>query len=188
MRDFDVVKKRFENIYDRVKGMTAGRRAELSFMPLLKKHDRDKWGVAVCSVDGQRILLGDVHEKFCVQACAKPILYCIALEENGFQRVNKHIGREPSGRPVNELILDRRTTPAIPHNPFVNAGSLMACALVQADLPDAGTRLQFCLRKYWEPLNGNRGECTYNHENYEMESATADRNRCLMYVGVISEP
>ena len=116
-----------------------------------------------------------------IAACCLSI-HCIGHKNVNVQRqVNKHIGREPSGRPVNELILDRRTDPAVPHNPFVNAGSIMSCALVQPQLGNAEARVQYCIGQYWNRLSGNRRAWTWDRDNYEMESATADRNRCLMY-------
>eukprot|EP00750_Incisomonas_marina_P021587 INCI457.1.p1 GENE.INCI457.1~~INCI457.1.p1 ORF type:complete len:678 (-),score=104.58 INCI457.1:1448-3481(-) len=182
LHDFDKVREQFKDLFNQVKATKSGTESDLTFMPKLGSHDRDKWGVAVCSIDGQRILLGDVHEPFDVQACSKAITYLIALEEKGYAKVNKHIGREPSGRPVNELILDRRTDPAVPHNPFVNAGSIMSCALVQPQLGNAEARVQYCIGQYWNRLSGNRRAWTWDRDNYEMESATADRNRCLMYM------
>ena len=98
-----------------------------------------------------------------------------------YEKVNKHIGREPSGRPVNELILDRRQTPAIPHNPFVNAGSIMACALVQPAMKDAEARVEHCLQ-YWNRLTGGHRHWSWDRDTYELDSATAERNRCLMCV------
>lgn len=40
----------------------------------------DAWGVAICTVDGQTISLGDHNRAFSIQSCCKPINYCQALE------------------------------------------------------------------------------------------------------------
>lgn len=40
----------------------------------------DAWGVAICTVDGQMISLGEHDTPFSIQSCCKPINYCQALE------------------------------------------------------------------------------------------------------------
>ena len=47
-------------------------------------------------------------EEFGIQSSMKPINYAVALETVSFRKVYQHIGIEPSGRPFNDMILDRR--------------------------------------------------------------------------------
>lgn len=43
----------------------------------------DCWAVAVELVDGQTCSFGDDSIDFSMQSCARPLVYCMALEEIG---------------------------------------------------------------------------------------------------------
>ena len=76
-----------------------------SYIPQLARVAPDQFGVAVCTIDGQRLVLGDAGVPFSFQSSCKPILYCAALETLGEELVHSHVGREPSGQSFNELTL-----------------------------------------------------------------------------------
>jgi glutaminase len=44
------------------------------------------------------------------------------------ERVHKFVGEEPSGVAFNEPVFDKNGRP---HNPMVNAGAIMVCALLR---------------------------------------------------------
>ena len=69
---------------------------------------KEAWGVAICSVDGQRFSIGDTDTRFCVQSSSKPVTYCIGVRDHGSEYVHSHVGCEPSGVPFNEIVLNRR--------------------------------------------------------------------------------
>ena len=75
----------------------------------MSRFDPDKWGLSVCTVDGQRFTLGDVNEPFTIQSCSKPFTYGINLDKLGPEVVDKYIGQEPSGRDFNEICLDSKS-------------------------------------------------------------------------------
>ncbi len=83
---------------------TSGRIADT--IPQLALQEPTKWGVSVCTVDGQRFSIGHVKEAFTMQAISKPITYAVTLSELGEELVHKYQGREPSGRKINEIVLD----------------------------------------------------------------------------------
>ncbi len=39
------------------------------YIPQLAKRSRDTWACSICTVDGQRLSLGDVDHKFTLQSC-----------------------------------------------------------------------------------------------------------------------
>ena len=75
----------------------------------MSRFDPDKWGMSVCTVDGQRFTIGDVNEPFTIQSCSKPFTYGINVDKLGQEVVDKYIGQEPSGRDFNEICLDSKS-------------------------------------------------------------------------------
>ena len=118
-----------ERIYLSCLGDRAGDVAQ--YIPQLAKVSPDKFGLCVTSKDGQRLSLGDAKEDFCIQSCSKPITYCIAVENSSAEEVHAHVGREPSGKNFNELVMDKNN---LPHNPLINAGAIMTCSLVKPEM------------------------------------------------------
>lgn len=53
------------------------------YIPQLGRVDPDLFGLAVCTIDGQRLTEGDAFTPFCIQSVSKPLNYCSALEELG---------------------------------------------------------------------------------------------------------
>ena len=144
--DFTDFCKYIEEIYWKCKANTGGQVA--NYIPQLAKFDKGRsnlsviscqcqchvmqlaaeyWGVSVCTVDGQRFIIGDTDVPFTIQSSGKPINYSIALNELGAEVVHKYVGQEPSGRMFNELVLDHNRKP---HNPMVNAGAIVICSLL----------------------------------------------------------
>ena len=39
-----------------------------SYIPTLEQAGEDKWGVSICTIDGQRFSIGDADEAFTMQA------------------------------------------------------------------------------------------------------------------------
>jgi len=123
--EFQEFVKQVEESYWNCKANTGGKVA--NYIPQLAKYSADYWGVALCTVDGQRYSIGDTDIPFTIQSCGKPINYSIALNELGANVVHRYVGQEPSGRMFNELVLDCYGKP---HNPMVNAGAIIICSLL----------------------------------------------------------
>lgn len=87
--------------------MTGGRVAD--YIPQLSRVDPEKWGLAICTVDGQRASWGNCKENFCFQSVSKAFNYAIAASELGADYVHQYVGQEPSGRLFNEICLDNNS-------------------------------------------------------------------------------
>lgn len=146
-----------------------------NYIPQLGRVDPELFGVSLCTIDGQRHSLGDTDVPFCVQSSCKPINYCLALEENGEEKVHEHIGCEPSGHGFNELRLNQRGRP---HNPMINSGAIMSCSLIQPRLAGSD-RFDYVL-DMWGKLAGGRRP-GFSNPTYLSERRTADRNFALGY-------
>ena len=94
-------------LYDKLKSNFNG--APASYIPQLSRVPKERWGISICTVDGQRFCIGDVNDKFTIQSTSKPITYALTLEELGTQVVHRYQGREPSGRMFNEIVLDHNS-------------------------------------------------------------------------------
>ena len=117
--------KSIEEIYNETLFCIAGHNAD--YIPQLSRVNPDKYGISICSIDGQRYNIGDTTEEYTVQSCCKPINYGIALENLGESYVHKYVGREPSGQSFNELLLNKNGNP---HNPLINSGAIMTTSML----------------------------------------------------------
>ena len=146
-----------------------------SYIPQLDRVDSNFWGISVCTVDGQRFNIGDVDVPFTVQSTSKAINYAIALSKYGEEKVHNHVGREPSGRLFNEIVLDGQHRP---HNPMINAGAIMTVGLLEPHLP---IRDRFDeIVKYFKAAAGYE-HMSFNASVFLSERSSADRNNCLAY-------
>ena len=165
-------------IYDEVAPDRSG--ANANYIPILRDADPEKWGVALCSVDGQRFCLGDVDVYHSIQSVSKPLTYAYALSKEGEEFTHAHVGMEPSGRPFNDLSLlpDLR-----PFNPCVNAGAIMIAGVVASGSPDRSAReITQDIMDLWTALCGGVGEVRFSEETMLSERATAHNNFAIAYL------
>ncbi len=105
--DFEAFCENVTLLYDKLKDNMDGESA--TYIPQLNRVPKEKWGVSICTVDGQRFSIGDTRDKFTIQSTSKPITYALTLEELGTEIVHRYQGREPSGRMFNEIVLDHNS-------------------------------------------------------------------------------
>lgn len=60
-------------------------------------------GIVIATVDGQVYEVGTTRERFTIQSISKPMVYGVALEDRGQDRVHQAIGIEPSGEAFNSM-------------------------------------------------------------------------------------
>ncbi|XP_044765806.1 glutaminase kidney isoform, mitochondrial isoform X1 [Coccinella septempunctata] len=173
--EFQVFTDHIEDIYWKCKDNNDGTIA--SYIPQLKRMSSSYWGVSICTCDGQRYSIGDTSIPFTIQSCSKPLTYGLALDLLGDKVVHKYVGQEPSGRNFNELILDYNKKP---HNPMINAGAILICALLKTTVNPEMTlaeKFDFTMN-YFERLAG-REDIGFNNAVFLSEREAADRNYAL---------
>ena len=171
--DFEEFSNQVRDIFDRVKENSAGSVA--TYIPQLARVDPDQFGLAICTIDGQRLHLGDSDKAFSFQSSCKPILYSAVLDLCGEDYVHRHVGREPSGLSFNELTLNKQ---GLPHNPMINAGAIMCASLwhperSMSDRYDELTKLVSVLSGDYDP--------GFDNATFHSEKDTADRNFALAH-------
>ena len=82
----------------------------------------DRFGIALCTVDGELASAGAATTPFSIQSISKLLGLTLALQASG-ETVWTHVGREPSGNPFNSLI-QLENEQGKPRNPFINAGAI----------------------------------------------------------------
>ncbi|MCK0113195.1 glutaminase A [Ornithinimicrobium sp. F0845] len=96
----------------------------------IQRRDLDALAAAVCRTDGEVVGVGDHDRLLALQSVSKAFTYAVALQECGLDRVLDHIGVEPTGEAFNEL---SQHEDGRPFNPLINAGAIMAQALIPGD-------------------------------------------------------
>ncbi|KRX52910.1 putative glutaminase 3 [Trichinella sp. T9] len=168
---------RIEEIFRSLSDCTLGNVA--TYIPQLARVDPDNWGMAVCTVDGQRRSWGDSQVRWCLQSISKAFSYGIVLDNVGDEVVHKYVGQEPSGRLFNEICLDHNNRP---HNPMINAGAIIIASLIKNN-ENLADRFEFMINMY-KKLAGYEF-IGFSNTTYEQmflsERETADRNFALAY-------
>eukprot|EP00494_Astrolonche_serrata_P024155 UN24413 len=179
--DFPDFCREIDLLHKKVEKMDGGSVA--TYIPALAQQDPKLWAISTCTIDGQEYSVGNSTKHFCIQSCCKPIAYLIAAQENGFDFVHDHVGREPSGESFNKLHL--KSTPTkdnpqrkIPHNPMINAGAIMSSAMI-ARTKSMADRFDVVMN-VWNKLCA--ADVGFSNSVYLSEKDTADRNWCLGYM------
>lgn len=145
------------------------------YIPELAKVDPEAFAIAVCTMDGQVLAVGDQERTFTLQSIANAFSYGLALEAHGREEVLRRVNVEPSGNPFNSIALDPRTNR--PPNPLINAGAIAISALQPGGDPTAR------LNRMLERLGRFMGRPAHvDVAAFSSERATADRNRAIAYL------
>lgn len=149
--------------------------AVCSYIPALADVDHDAFAIAVCTVDGRVLAVGDAARRFTIQSIVNPFAYGLALEARGREEVLRWVDVEPSGNPFNAITLGARSHR--PANPLINSGAIGVAALQPgADLVARLTRLHERLGRFaGRPL-------AVDEAAFLSERASADRNRAIAYL------
>ena len=159
-RDFSI---NLDKIYDEIRPNRSGDLAK--YIPPLAEVDPEQFGIAVVTTDGQIYQRGDSDVDFSIQSMCKVFNYSIVVENLGLDKVNRHVGAEPSGRQFDDLTLmvkgmggsSLNPNNQIPFNPMVNAGAIMTTGLINPK-NSTGQRLDYVREQFGRIIGWNAME------------------------------
>jgi len=143
-----------------------------AYIPELAKADPSDFGIVIATVDGRLYEVGTTRRQFTIQSISKPLVYGVALEDRGIDRVRQTVGVEPSGDAFNSISLEPET--GRPMNPMINAGAIATASLV------VGATRKDRLARVLSAMSAYAGrELTIDKAVFESERATGHRNRAI---------
>ena len=159
-----------EQLHARFAGLDSGQVA--SYIPELAKADPAAFGIVIATVDGHVYEVGATRQAFTIQSISKPLVYGVALEDRGEDRVRQAIGVEPTGDAFNSISLEPGT--GRPLNPMINAGAIATSSLV------AGPTREARLARVVDAISAYAGRpLAIDDAVFESERSTGHRNRAI---------
>lgn len=124
----------------------AGRGKVADYIPALASVSGEKLGIAISTVDGRHFSMGDADERFSVQSISKVLSLVVAMNHYQEDEIWQRVGRDPSGQPFNSF-LQLEIEQGKPRNPFINAGALVVCDMLQSRLSAPRQRMLEIVRQ-----------------------------------------
>lgn len=116
------------------------------YIPALADVAADRLAVAVCLPDGTLFQAGDAQTRFSIQSISKALSLTVALTRYDDSEIWQRVGKEPSGQPFNSLV-QLELEQGKPRNPFINAGALVICDLLETRLTAPRQRMLEIVRQ-----------------------------------------
>lgn len=116
------------------------------YIPALASVNGNKLGIAITTVDGQHFQAGDATERFSIQSISKVLSLVAAMRQYDEDEIWQRVGKDPSGQPFNSL-LQLEIEQGKPRNPFINAGALVVCDMLQSRLSAPRQRMLEIVRQ-----------------------------------------
>ncbi|KAJ0069951.1 hypothetical protein NL108_017518, partial [Boleophthalmus pectinirostris] len=131
--------------------------------------DSVKWGVSICTVDGQRLSLGDWSSPVVLGELMWPLVYGVAVDLLGADLVHRYVGFEEFSRYNSPFTLNNS---GVPHTPLTETGAIVTTSLLQL----AGRLCAEEEEKYDSVLNVIRRLCNKEHANLNCTSYNSSRD------------
>ncbi|UUX94747.1 glutaminase A [Aquabacterium sp. J223] len=154
--------------------LTDGRVAD--YIPELAKVEAERFALALATVDGRVLAVGDADHRFTLQSLSKPFAFGLALTLCGRDTVHRRVGVEPTGDAFNSLV-ELEDGSHRPYNPMVNSGAMAVSALIaEAAGGEAWPRVQSL-------FDGFAGRSlSVDEAVFRSELATGHRNRAIAHL------
>ncbi len=143
-----------------------------NYIPELAYIPATKFGMAVCTPDGELFQIGDAAENFSIQSVSKVFVLTLAMQHEG-DGIWQRVGREPSGTSFNSLV-QLEYENGIPRNPFINAGALVVTDIILNHLQDARQTVLHFVQKL-----ANNEDIAFDTAVAHSEKVTGYRNVAL---------
>ena len=166
-----------ESIYKECQGGKMGGKVA-SYIPELRKADPADFGIAVLTKDGEEYSAGKADLRFTMQSVIKPVIFLLALIDNGYDAVRRIVGVEATGKPFDTFNYSDRALSGEHINPMVNAGAIALCSLIKGDTYEEKIER---LLAFTKKLAGS-DDIYVDEAVYLSEHATGNKNRALGYM------
>ncbi|KAF1386277.1 hypothetical protein PFLUV_G00092850 [Perca fluviatilis] len=141
---------------------------QLSSVQEKESMDSSKWGVSICTVDGQRLSLGDWAGSQLLAEMSWPLVYGVAVDLLGSDLIHRYVAVETYSSHSSPFTL---TKTGIPHSPLTETGAIVTSSLLQL----AGRLCAEEEEKYDSVLNVIRRLCNKEHANLNCTSYQSSR-------------
>ncbi|KAJ8343973.1 hypothetical protein SKAU_G00313020 [Synaphobranchus kaupii] len=125
--------------------------------------DSGKWGVSICTVDGQRLSVGDCADPCVLREISWPLIYGIAVDQLGADYVHRYVGLEEFSKYESAFTLTKQ---GVPHSPLTQTGAIITASLLQLAARLGAEEDE----KYESVLNVFRKLCNKEHANLNCTS------------------
>src|SRR6185436_13333534 len=98
------------------------------YIPELASIDPSKFGVHLCTINGEHFGIGDHEEKFSIQSIGKVLTLTLAFQQKS-EDLWSRVSVEPSGNPFNSL-WQLEYEHGKPRNPLINSGAIVICDIL----------------------------------------------------------
>lgn len=169
--DADDLKEAVNSAYQEYIGDKSGKNAD--YIPELVKVPSELFAIAIVTVKGDVLTVGDADYPFSIQSLSKPFTAGLVMQQRGEQIIIDKIGVEPTGLPFNSVIaLELLKTRS--GNPLVNPGAIATVSLVEAK---NGEERFLKILDFFNLLSGST--LSVIKDVYQSEASTNFRNRAF---------
>jgi glutaminase len=170
-------------------GRTAARGGRCAtYIPELANADPASVAIAVSTLAGEEVALGDTAVRFTLQSVSKVFALACVLQR-GDPHLWERVQMEPSGDAFHSIVRLEEEQ-GRPRNPFINAGAIVVSAHLSGS--DGKARIE-ALRQFLRRASGS-GVARFDVDEavYRSECVTGFRNRALAnymkHFGVLEDP
>jgi len=170
------VSRTLTRVHETLRGERGGANAD--YIPELARVDPDLFALAVATVDGRLLAVGDVDAHFTIQSVAKPFTAALAIERHGLEALLAKVGAYSTGFAFNS-VLASELRPTRLQNPLVNAGAIATASLIGREGSNA--------QADWEAVRDNLSAFAgrplgLDEAVFRSEAATNSHNRALSWL------